>query len=291
VLVALVLAGTAACRGRVKDKGPCPEGTAGCACDDSSCKRGLTCEAGYCAPTDCERGNDGCACFADGTCAPQGSVPMACRGNICRAEEPPAAGTLGGACTLETACPSTEDGAGACVNGICEIAACPSGNLGCPCGAFGACAPFGEAQVRCDYAGQCSIGDCTRGALGCACKSDRRCGAGLACDRGVCLSAERISIGVTSDTARACEVLLREGGSAPLQAYFSDEVHGRFEHRSPKLGVSFFARADQSLAGQTLAKIERADGSPLTRDGVQVVRSTCYDASGQTLPGSLITLD
>ena len=292
-VLALSLGGLSGCKGESAEGagkgGSCPAGKLGCACDGSRCNSGAVCDAGYCVPTGCERGAEGCGCFADGTCAPKDGEPMSCLGNLCKAAALPEDGALGAACSAGDECAGLTGRPADCVAGTCELAGCPSGYLGCACGPLGSCAPFGDEAVRCSSAGLCMVGACEPGSLGCGCDSGS-CGRGLACERGVCLSASRIDVQVNDATARSCEALLWDNSSAPVQVVFGDKVVGRSEQKAPKVGVAFFSRGDESITAAAAATLERTDGRPLLRSQVQVKSATCYDRAGQPLSGQPLVI-
>jgi hypothetical protein len=196
----------------VPDAGPPPEpdarlctpGAADCPCDEgNSCDPGLFCAGGICRVPQCDLGDEGCTCFADGTCrtAPNGRA-MECVENVCRVPAACLPGSLNCGCAAMDRC----DGGLFCQDGTCLELECVLGERGCLCAENErcddglVCEPIDAARphdLRCVGA-QCIAGTeacpCDGGAcaMGLRCNGLRLCEAcpagveGCGCDAGAC---------------------------------------------------------------------------------------------------------
>lgn len=86
---------------------------------------------------------------------------------------------------------------------------------------------------------------------------------------------------VTSDRARACEVLFSTASGALPSVTFSDVVTGESIPKAPRLAIAFHARQDASLKDKGVADLS-ADAS--------LVSARCYDAAGALIAGETVAL-
>ncbi|MBI5493517.1 MAG: hypothetical protein HY904_00735 [Deltaproteobacteria bacterium] len=255
---------------------------AGCPCAaGEACAGTATCDNGYCTPTGCARGALGCGCFVDGTCGAVDGTALACLGNVCRSAVVPADGTVGAAC-LESPAPVAGSPVLECRDGELAVAGCPSGDLGCPCGAFGRCNTFQGRAARC-FDGRCALGGCAPGSLGCGCR-DGACDTGLACESTLCRGTHRVEVAINGSDLRACDVLLHEGALWVSSVTFAPEVLGEFVHRSPDVAVSLVAREDAALTGGAITLEMRDETNPAASQ-ITVSRLHCYDRLGRPAAG------
>lgn len=133
---------------------------------------------------DCERGEAGCPCFPDATCAESDEGALACEAGVCVFEgERCAVATEGcpcradGACAAGLTCTSAESPTPRCQ----RTPVCPVGTRGCACYDDGTC----EADLACE-SGACFPTGCAPGLEGCACADGDRCEAGAVCVNGAC---------------------------------------------------------------------------------------------------------
>jgi len=267
--------------------GTCTEGHAGCACkSDLTCDDGATCDHGFCMPTGCERGTEGCGCGTNGECQTTG-LGLTCANGVCRAVDAPAPGTLGGECGDTQACGVADGEQLACTGGICQKPSCPTGQVGCPCGPYGRCGLVETNTLWC-FDGLCSRGRCEAPAtVGCLCSTDGDCASGHRCADSICRNGGASSVSVGNPDARACDVLLVEtqAGRAP-NVRFAPGVRGEQVYRSKKLALSFIAASDQPLPDPAVT-IEAQSGSVAA---YAVALSECADRAGQQVasPGVLL---
>lgn len=260
----------------------CTPGTEACACEAGACSGdGLVCEAGFCVPeaTGCAPGAQGCACRDNGTCDPLDGVPMTCTNNVCVETEQGAEGTLGGPCFPNGTC--GEDGGEPleCVDGRCERPGCPSGSVGCPCGPQGACDDDG---ARCNDGGVCELGGCAPGTELCGC-DEGACEGELECVAAICRAPNALTVTVASGEVRACDIMARQVGDRAVQdVVFGAPVIGEHLRRAGRLGVSFAARADASVAGVVFRVVLSGD-APVTGEELETVTITCMDKDGNPI--------
>ena len=129
---------------------PCNKGDQGCACkSDYSCADGLMCIEATCQERTCTLGEMDCACFGNSTCsATESGVQLVCQ------------------------------------KGLCGFSACVDGEAACACRDDDSCDP----GLTCDTDIQrCVIADCPPGEPGCTCRADYSCNPNLRCDDGLCL--------------------------------------------------------------------------------------------------------
>jgi hypothetical protein len=204
---------------------------------------------------------------------------MTCADGLCRATVTPDPGTLNGPCLAGNACGDHTDGTLLeCVSGRCELPGCPSGELGCPCGSYGSCEPYGDREPRCS-AGVCAITDCAEGMDACACRADGSCDAG-SCQRGLCLAQPGTPLVVVGDV-RACEALI-EIPTGAAEVTFADGILGHSRRRGDRIAVAFTQRRDVAFDAAPL-RIE-SSGEP------RLVSATCFDRLGHRDDGAFVRL-
>lgn len=281
IFVVLCMLLAPACKQSKQDS--CPLATIGCFCDGTSCKNGLSCDGGYCIPTDCIPGESNCQCAPGQNCDLADSQQRSrCIAGICTTTTTPAAGTLGGVCRPAPA--SLCDARGPdgraldCVRNQCEITGCPSGKLGCGCSNFG-CEAEGELTIYCSHNGLCELGACEPGSLACRCKNNS-CNVGLDCIAGLCRTtpaASQVTIRVDNAAVHACDIILTTANETGFGTVaLSPTVVAKSSRNSPQqLAISFVARDTAAL--DIIATLA-ADGQNLQ---VNITSAACYDVSGQ----------
>lgn len=251
-----------------------------------TCASGTHLDLGFCVP-DCDAtGTENCPCHSDGTCTPVDNTPLTCLSNVCQKSTPPAVGSLGATCSPTQACdPSLR-----CVSGQCQKPDCPSGQLGCPCGPYGSCAPYAGQATRCAADHLCAIPECVvaegaRKPAGAACATPDECVDGLTCRNSKCLLPEA-TLKIASAEARACDVVLEGAkGSRPQAPRFAASVRGESHSRSPHLALSFVSATRTSFGG-AVARLEYLGTQPPA-----VVKQTCFDEAGNPIQDPLVSLE
>lgn len=262
--------------------GPCTAGALGCPSDSAGkCSGSLVGLKGFCTPTGCAAGTEGCGCHPDGTCDAKAGSPMTCNGNVCIGAQAAPAGGLGGSCATDDSCTSTVEVSLICVQGACEQADCPSGRLGCSCGPFGMCQAVEGTAARCER-GVCTLGGCAPGSVGCRCGVSAACGDGLSCDGGFCRRTA-VTVEVGDPSARTCEVEL-DAAQRIGNVVFARGVRGKAIHRGAKLMIGFMSVSDASMG--TALRLEPSNpGVP-----ARLANATCRDGAGTALANALVAL-
>ena len=119
-------------------------------------------------------------------------------------------------------------------------------------------------------------GECTPGAPDCACIEGTRCADGAACVDGRCAASREVRLSVNNSSARACEVLLRDGAATVASVSFGDDVLGSFVREAPRTATSYSSREDVALPSVRVQVL--GDGLP------EVQQSECFDRDGRLLP-------
>ncbi len=89
-------------------------------------------------------------------------------------------------------------------------------------------------------------------------------------------------IGVSDSSVRACDVLLRFDGSEIPKAFFGAAVLGEAVPKAPHLSLSFVARSDAPLSGESDLVSLRFEGAS---QAAELVRASCFDGSGARVDG------
>ena len=254
----------------------CPVGSRGCFClPSATCDAGLGCAQGFCVPQNCALGDEGCACQLDGTCTLTNDVPLSCLGNICQNAPPSAAGTLGGACDVQTPCQTAAGQPTVCMDGVCEIPGCPSGALGCPCGAYGARVQKPGLLPRC-FAGVCTVANCQPGSVGCACDPSGACLGGAICDSGLCRGDQRTLVVSTNPAVRACDLTIKGSDTGVIDSVrFLASVRGKALLGDRLVTLAFAAYTQLAPPAAIATLSSRAPARAWT-----LVAATCVDTEG-----------
>jgi hypothetical protein len=274
----------------------CAYGSSGCPCDSlGTCDDGLLCDRGYCVADACPPGTEDCRCHDNGSCNPLDGTPMTCAGGICVETSLPSPGALGGSC--RDGAPRCDDdgtwGQLLCNAGRCEAAGCPSGDVGCPCGAYGSCDDFDGRPVRCNE-GVCVLGTCIQdgdGTLGCNCREGAQCDGDLLCLRGTCRSDPVLTLKIATPAARACDVLIQIPPDTSLnRVVFTESVVGRHLQRGRKVALAFFHREDMAFDGDLLT-VELASTNELAPTAASILSAECADRLGNPISNPIVQLD
>jgi hypothetical protein len=97
-----------------------------------------------------------------------------------------------------------------------------------------------------------------------------------------CGTRDEKALTVSTDTARACDVLLDVGDAKNADATFGAGVQGAASHNGKRLGVSFVASNGQPFDAHAVTVL----GAPAPK----LLTSTCYDADGRPLASPRVTL-
>lgn len=208
---------------------------------------------------------------------------MRCEGNICRESVPQAEGTLGGPCSEDGSCEAEQDLSLMCVQGRCELAGCPSGEVGCGCGPYGACAPGSRCLER-----MCVASSCAVGAPGCPCDETSPCVEGYACNAGLCRRAT-LTFSISPPEARACDILLADEQEWINTTAIDASTKLAMKTRDGKVGIATF-RTDDTPYSSASIKLTSTEKPYIIRPAVRVQRATCYDANGNALESTEVSL-
>jgi hypothetical protein len=106
---------------------------------------------------------------------------------------------------------------------------------------------------------------------------------GLGCDRGSSDTRPVFEITVADPEARSCDVLIEEVSLKVDDVTFPDEVMGSFQHRSPRLAVSFFNKDNRSFKGYTARVYLTNKGEIVDEPDLKMVSAVCFNPEGNEL--------
>lgn len=127
---------------------------------------------------------------------------------------------------------------------------------------------------------------CAEGSANCPCKAGDMCDAGLICDTGTCVGMSASGLTVSSDAARACDLVIEEQTARVLAAGGDDSVEVVHKRRAPRVAVSFMSKADAPIAAGVVTLQSTGDTS-----GFAIASATCYGADGAVIDGVEVTLE
>lgn len=127
---------------------------------------------------------------------------------------------------------------------------------------------------------------CPEGTAECPCRAGDMCDTGLVCDTGKCVGMTASGLTVSSEDARACDLMLEEQDAKVLSATGSDGVEVAHRRRAPRVAISFASKSDAPIAAGAVVLQSTGDTS-----GFAIASSTCYGADGAVIDGAEVTLE
>ncbi len=125
---------------------------------------------------------------------------------------------------------------------------------------------------------------CTAGDPGCACTMDNMCNGGAMCVDGMCMGAQSSGLNVLTDTARSCEILLKEqDGGRVLGATYASGVTGSMRRRAPNVAIAISLAEDVAFPSGTI-QVQTPTGSMAPT----VSKVNCFDSLGNTIDGAQV---
>ena len=115
---------------------------------------------------------------------------------------------------------------------------------------------------------------CTAGAPGCACRPGGACDDGASCTDGTCEAVQDRSLVLDAPGARACEILLRDGGEQ-LASVSYEGARGAHVRESPRTAIAVHSGGEGELSSHAISVRVIGSGAPLSVDSTR-----CFDADG-----------
>jgi hypothetical protein len=96
-----------------------------------------------------------------------------------------------------------------------------------------------------------------------------------------------VSMGVTSELARSCDVELElNGPPSYVDVRFGDGLRGTYQKQHPRLTISFTALNDTSISGVAAEVNIRGSAAALGAESLQLKRAQCFGEIGRALDGA-----
>ena len=105
----------------------------------------------------------------------------------------------------------------------------------------------------------------------------------IGCDGGRSDDRPAVEINVSEPLARACDIVIEETGPKVDDVTFPDRVTGSFQHRSPRLAVSFFNNGNTAFKGYQVRVYLANTGDVGDAPDVKMVSTACFDREGNAL--------